>query len=390
MKELLETLDQWRSQEARIGRAVLVRAFGSAPCPEGSAMLATADGRIAGSVSGGCVEGAVAEEIQRALSTGRSRVVRYGISDEQAVDVGLACGGVIDVLVEPEVSPAVEAAARETGRGALPGAIAAGQVVVTPLPADGPGSGPGPHRAGEGEPPARRLVVGQDARLDGSLGGASADAELVRVALDALAARASSTAEVGGRQLFFEAFPAALRLVVVGATQIAVPLVSLARLLGYVTVVVDARAAFATAERFPDADRILVEWPEEAADLIGLAPSDAVVVLSHDDKLDQPAIAAALARDCQYIGAIGSRNRAAARRKRMVAAGTPPEELDRLHSPVGLDLGGRGHVEIALAIMSEIVAMRSGGTGLPLLEKAALARGSGELVVPAAAGTLER
>jgi xanthine dehydrogenase accessory factor len=390
MKELLGTLDLWKAQDVRTGRAVLIRAFGAAPCPEGSVMLATADGRIAGSVSAGCVEGAAAEEIQRALSTGRSRVVRYGISDERAADVGLACGSVIDILVEPEVGPAIEAAARETGRGAGPGAIAAGRVVVTPLPDDAPGPWAGPHRAGEGEPPAPRLVVGQDGRLEGSLGDASADEELVRGALDSLSARVSRTAEIGGRQLFIEVFPAALRVVIVGATQIAIPLVSVARALGYLTVVVDARSAFATVERFPDADRIVVEWPQEAAELIGLGPSDAVVVLSHDDKLDEPAISAALARGCQYVGAIGSRKRVAARRERMLAAGARPEELDALHSPVGLDLGGRGAAEIALAIMSEIVATRLGGTGLPLRDEEARARtGSGDRAV-AAAGIPDR
>jgi xanthine dehydrogenase accessory factor len=390
MKELLGTLDLWKAQDVRIGRAVLIQAFGSGPCLEGSVMLATADGRIAGAVSGGCVEGAVAEEIQRALATGRSRVVRYGISDEQAADVGLACGSVIDILVEPEVGAAIEAAARMTGRGEAPGSIATGRVVITPLPADAPGPWPEPHRAGDGEPPAPRLVVEQDGRLEGSLGDASGDEELVRVALDSLSARVSGTAEIGGRRLFLEVFPAAPRLVIVGATQIAVPLVSLARALGYLTVVVDARSAFATGERFPDADRIVVEWPQEAAELIGLGPSDAVVVLSHDDKLDEPAIAAALARGCQYVGAIGSRKRVAARRERMVAAGTRPEVLDRVRSPVGLDLGGRGAAEIALAIMSEIVVARLGGTGLPLRDKATQARsGSGDRAT-AAAGIPDR
>ena len=167
-----------------------------------------------------------------------------------------------------------------------------------------------------------------------------------------------------------EAFPTQPRLVVIGAAQIAIPLVAIARTLGYETVVVDGRPAFATRERFPDVDRLVVGWPDEVADEIGLGPSDAVVVLSHDAKFDEPAIVTALARGCRYVGAIGARKRLADRRERMVAAGARGEDLDRLRSPIGLDLGGRGPAEIALAIMAEIVAMRYVGTGLPLRDKA--------------------
>src|SRR3990170_2805471 len=153
MRELLDTLDAWRAEGADIGRAVLVRTFGSAPRPEGAVLATTADGRIAGSVSGGCVEGAAAEEIDRARTAGRSRVIRYGISDEQAWDVGLACGGTIDVLLQPSVARGAAAAARETagGRGH-------GRAIVTPLPPDSPGAAFGPHQPGTGAPPQPVLV----------------------------------------------------------------------------------------------------------------------------------------------------------------------------------------------------------------------------------------
>ena len=329
-------------------------------------MLTTADGRIAGSVSGGCVEGAAFDEIKRARATGRSRVVRYGITDEQAWDVGLACGGTIDLLIEPVVSKAAEAAARAAAGAGRTG----GRAVVTPLPADSPGLKAGPHPPGEGEPPAPVLVAWEDGRLDGTLGDPSSDAELVRLSLESLASGTSRTVELSGRWLFIEAFPTQPRLVVIGAAQIAIPLVAIARTLGYETVVVDGRPAFATRERFPDVDRLVVGWPDEVADEIGLGPSDAVVVLSHDAKFDEPAIVTALARGCRYVGAIGARKRLADRRERMVAAGARGEDLDRLRSPIGLDLGGRGPAEIALAIMAEIVAMRYVGTGLPLRDKA--------------------
>jgi xanthine dehydrogenase accessory factor len=365
MKELVETLKSWRADGAEIGRAVVVRTFFSVPRPEGSVMLATADGRIAGSVSGGCVEGAAFEEIQRARATGRSRVVRYGISDEQAWDVGLACGGTIDVLIEPVVSEAAEAAAQAVAEAGATG----GRAVITPLPADSPGPAIGPHPAGEGEPPAPVLVAWEDGRLDGSLGDPSLDAELLRLTLESLAVGTSRTVELAGRSLFIEAFPTRARLIVVGAGQVAIPLVSIAHTLGYETIVIDGRPAFATRERFPDIDRLIVGWPDEVADAIGLGPSDAVAVLSHDAKFDEPAITTAFARGCRYVGAIGSRKRLADRRERLVAAGVRREDLDRLRSPVGLDLGGRAPAEIALSIMAEIVAIRYGGSALAVREQ---------------------
>ncbi|MFL5777369.1 MAG: XdhC family protein, partial [Chloroflexota bacterium] len=201
MKELLETLDAWSADGTETGRAVVVRTFGSAPRPEGAVLLYGADGRIAGSVSGGCVEGAAAEEIERARSTGRARVIRYGISDEQAWDVGLACGGTIDVLVEPTVPARVVSAARDSLRQE-----ALGAAVVTPLPGDSPPPDFGAHEPGQGEPPAGELVVHGDGRLDGTLGDPQLDAALVEAGLDALVRGTSRTVELGGTSLFVEAF----------------------------------------------------------------------------------------------------------------------------------------------------------------------------------------
>ncbi|MEA2538269.1 MAG: xanthine dehydrogenase accessory factor [Chloroflexota bacterium] len=362
MRELLETLAAWRADGVEVGRAVVVRTFGSAPRPEGAVLLAAADGRIAGSVSGGCVEGAAYEEVERARHDGVSRVIRYGISDEQAWDVGLACGGTIDVLVEAAVRPELAAAGGDIERG---------RAVVTPLPADSPGPDFGPHEPGAGEPAAAVLVVGDDGSLDGSLGDPALDAELVRAALAALSSGTSRTIELAGRSLFIEAYPLRLRLVVVGAVQVAIPLVALAHELGFETVVVDGRPAFATAERFPSVDRLVVGWPDEVAEAIGLGPTDAVAVLSHDVKFDEPAIVEALRRGCRYVGAVGSRKTQADRRARLLAAGVTPAELARLHGPIGLDLGGRAPAETALAILAEIVADRHGGSGRPMLELAA-------------------
>ncbi len=363
MRELNETLAAWQAEGQGIGRAIVVRTFGSAPRPEGAVMLVADDGRLAGSVSGGCVEGAAFEEVERARRTGRSRVIRYGISDEQAWDVGLACGGTIDVLMEPQVpGVAVEAAAGREG-------IA----VVTPLPADSPGPAFGPHAPGEGSPSVEPLTVTDDGTLQGSLGDPTLDAQLVAAALVALDAGTSRTVELGGRGIFIEAYPSPSRLVIVGAVQVAMPLVRIARELGYETVVIDGRATFATRERFPDADRVVVGWPDEVADEIGLGPSDAVAVLTHDVKFDEPAIVAALERGCRYVGAVGSRKTQADRHARLMAAGVAPEALARLRGPIGLDLGGRAPAETALAIMAEIVAARYGASGGTMRAKAELA-----------------
>lgn len=355
MIELLDDLEQWEAAGVAAGRAVVVRTFGSAPRPEGAVLLVAEDGRISGSVSGGCVEGAAAEEVGEARRTGRSRVIRYGISDEQAWDVGLACGGTIDVLMEPTVRPELAAAGRQLGRA-----------VVTPLPPDAPGSEFGRVDPGVGAVPAEPLVVAEGGSVEGTTGDVAIDAQLREEAARLLDAGRSRTVELGGRSFFIEVYPRRPRLVIVGAVQVAIPLVSLAHTLGYETVVVDGRAAFATRQRFPDAGQLIIGWPDEVADTIGLGPSDAVAVLTHDVKFDEPAIVAALARGCRYVGAVGSRRTQGDRRARLIEAGVSEEALDRLRGPIGLDLGGRNPAETALAIMAEVVASRYGASGGPM------------------------
>jgi xanthine dehydrogenase accessory factor len=370
MKELLDTLSTWQGEGIDAGRAVVVRTFGSAPRPEGAVLLHAPDGRIAGSVSGGCVEGAAAEQIEHALSTGKARVIRYGISDEQAWDVGLACGGTIDVLIEPGVpSAAVRAATESLGPGGH------GAAVVTPLPADSPPADSGPHEPGDGASPEPKLIVTEDGRLDGTLGDKALDGALVEQAREALRRGQSQTVELGGRSLFVEVFPVRPRLVVIGAVEVARSLVRLAKELGFEVVVIDGRPAFATPERFPDVDRLIVGWPDEIADDIGLGRNDAVAVLTHDVKFDEPAIVEALRRGCRYVGAVGSRKTQAERRRRLLEAGVVADRLSDLRGPIGLDLGGRQPAETALAILAEIVAERYGGSGAPMRDRAAAERG---------------
>ena len=376
MKELLDTLATWQGEGTDAGRAVVVRTFGSAPRPEGAVLLHASDGRIAGSVSGGCVEGAAAEQIEHARETGNARVIRYGISDEQAWDVGLACGGTIDVLIEPAVpSVAVGAATASLGPGGH------GAAVVTPLPLDSPPAESGPHEPGEGAPPEPKLVVGEDGRLDGTLGDRALDTALIEGALAALRRGQSRTMELGGRSLFVEVFPVRPRLIVVGAVEVARSLVRLAKELGFEVVVIDGRAAFATPERFPDVDRLIVGWPDEIADDIGLGRNDAVAVLTHDVKFDEPAIVEALRRGCRYVGAVGSRKTQAERRRRLLEAGVGIDRLSDLRGPIGLDLGGRQPAETALAILAEIVAERYGGSGQPMRDRAAAERGTTRVAI---------
>ncbi len=358
MRELLPTFEAWTAEGQAVSRAVVIRTFGSSPRREGATMLRAADGRITGSVSGGCVEGATAEHMEVAAATGEQRVVRFGISDSEAWDVGLACGGTIDVLVQPEVPVlALEAiAATLVDRSA-------GRAIVSILPDGSPGAGIGASQLGAAARPLDPLVVNADGSLKGSLGEPQADAALVEVATAAISSGTSTVVELAGRQLFVEAFPVRPRLVVVGAVEVAVALVALGRGLGYETVLIDGRPAFATRERFPDVDQLVIGWPDEVADELELGRGDAVAVLSHDPKFDDPAITAALERECRYVGAIGSRKTQRARRERLLAAGLTEAQLARLRGPIGLDLGGREPAETALAIMAEIVAARHGASG---------------------------
>jgi xanthine dehydrogenase accessory factor len=366
VRELLDTLRDWERDGASMARAVVVRTFGSSPRREGATMLYADDGRIAGSVSGGCVEGATAERMAEAQAAGEQRVVRFGISDREAWDVGLACGGTIDVLVQPAIPEAVRAAVEATSQQRD-----AGRVVATALPPGSPGMDIGSSELGPSARPGEPLVIHQDGRLVGTTGDAAADAAMVSAALAALSGGTSAVVELAGQQFLLEAFAVRPRLVVVGAVEVAVALVRIARELDYETVLIDGRPAFATRERFPEVDQLVIGWPDEVADELELGPLDAVAVLSHDPKFDDPALSEALRRGCRYVGAIGSRSTQRARRERLLEGGLSGDQVDRLRGPIGLDLGGREPAEIALAIMAEVVAARHQASGRPMTGLAA-------------------
>jgi len=339
MRDLLPDIDRWRAAGDQVALATVVRTWGSAPRGLGSRMALTGGG-IAGSVSGGCVEGAVVEAGRDVLATGRPRLLHFGVADETAWAVGLSCGGVIEVFVEPLDPPFYEAM-----RGELLAERPAALAEVVKGPDDLLG---------------RKLLLRQDGRVDGSIPGLDGPAR--DAAHAALLEGRSRCVEIAGETpvaILVDAMRPSPTLVIVGGVHIAVALTPLARTLGYRTVVVDPRPAFGNAERFPHADRIVQAWPEEALGEIGLSAATAVAVLTHDPKLDDPALRAALPSSAFYVGALGSKATQEKRRRRLLESGVTEAQLARLHAPIGLELGGRSPAEIALSVMAQIVAERN-------------------------------
>lgn len=307
--------------------ATVVETWGSAPRPAGSQLVVAGDGAMMGSVSGGCVEGAVVAESLDAREDGRPRLLSFGVSDDEAFAVGLACGGTIRVLVEP-VGPA------------LPESLLADLVAARAA-----------RRA------AAYLVNLQDwqRRLATDAVEDAADPLATELA-DRMRADKSGTAG----DWFISVHNPPLRMIIVGAVHIAQPLVAMARLAGYDPVLVDPRAAFGSAARFPG-ERILDDWPDEALARAGLDARTAVVTLTHDPKLDDPAIRAALDSNVFYLGCLGSTRTHAKRVDRLSAAGVAKGDIARIHAPVGLDIGAKSPAEIAVSIMAEVTqALRRG------------------------------
>ncbi|MGS2615453.1 XdhC family protein [Micromonospora sp. LZ34] len=377
MRDVIDELHRrWRAGEA-VALATVVATWRSAPQPPGAAMLVTADGAVTGSVSGGCVEADLYERARGVLHTGTPELTRYGVSDYDAFAVGLTCGGVLEVFVErvdadgfPELDAVV--AARRAGRpAAVVTCVAAdaGEPPGTAIPADPAG------RLG------RRLVLTGD-RVVGSLGGDRLDAAAAADARGLLAAGRSGTLHYGydgqrrgsGVSLFVAAYATPPRMIVFGAIDFAAAVARIGAFLGYRVTVCDARPVFATARRFPDADEVVVDWPHRylRAELdAGRVDGRTVVcVLTHDPRFDVPVLALALRHPLAYVGAMGSRRTHDERRKRLREAGVSPAQLDRLASPIGLDLGGRTPEETAVSVAAQIVAARWGGTGRPLAQLA--------------------
>jgi xanthine dehydrogenase accessory factor len=312
MREVLAELTEWTRAGEEIALATVVETWGSSPRPLGSKMVVTRSGKMAGSVSNGCIEGAVFEEAQKVLKSRKPKVAAFGVADDVAFEVGLACGGHIEVFVEP-LGPVHE------------------QLIAM-------------LQRNEQATLRTNLVTGETEVIEGWTPPGS---------------------ELAHREgdLLVEPFRRPAHLIIVGAIHIAIPLHRLAKLMGYRITVVDARAKFATKERFPEADELIVAWPDEAMEKIVIDNSSYVVILTHDPKFDLPALRSVLAKDAGYIGAIGSRKTNQNRFDALRAEGFTEEQLSRVHGPIGLDLGGRGAEETALGILAEITAVRFGGSG---------------------------
>jgi len=352
MKELFADLDRWQQQGDEIAIATLVRVRGSAPRQPGARMCLTRDGRMAGSVSGGCVENDVVERALLVLDSGEPVVATYGVDDDEGLEVGLSCGGSIDVLIErfdaTEAWRALRRAVEKDERAALAIALAPASLV------------------------GRKLAVLGDGRTVGSIDEAS-DQRLVAEARQLLregGTRALTLPHLGGGgKVFIEAFLPPQRLFIVGATHTAVALARMAKLLGFRVTVIDARRAYATRERFPEADELRPVHPAEVLDEARLDASSYVVILTHDPKFDLPALARALNSEVRYIGAMGSRGTHQRRKAALRRQGFTEDDLARVRAPVGLDIGGRTPAEIAVAILAEMLAVRNRRDGAPLAHK---------------------
>ncbi|WP_329314968.1 MULTISPECIES: XdhC/CoxI family protein [unclassified Streptomyces] len=364
MLDIAEELNRWVEQGRDFAVATVVAVGGSAPRQPGAALAVDSEGTAIGSVSGGCVEGAVYELCQQALEDGETVQERFGYSDDDAFAVGLTCGGIIDILVTPVP---VGSPVRKVFAAAL-AAAARGEAAAVARIAEGPAELRG--RA--------VLVRGEDGHEGGFGGHPELDRTIAEEARAMLDAGRTGVLEIGadGRlcgeplKVLVESSVPPPRMIVFGAIDFASALVRIGKFLGYHVTLCDARPVFATKNRFPEADGIVVEWPHrylEAQSSAGLIDGRTVLcVLTHDAKFDVPLLELALKLPVAYVGAMGSRRTHEDRNERLREVGVSELELARLRSPIGLDLGARSPEETALSIAAEIVANRRGGSGAAL------------------------
>ncbi len=373
MKEILADLDRWRSSATPAAVARVVDLEGSGPRAPGAAMAVSAAGEVVGSVSGGCVEGAVVSESLEVIETGEARIVTFGYSDDEAFAVGLTCGGTIHLYLEP------------LDWGPVHDALKADLVSQSPAALVTVVEGPSPSRG------AKMLVRREGLETVGSLGSAGLNRAVQRDTRGELIAGrsglrsyskqgeyfghagqsdtavADAVAELDEHSddkvsVFVESFAPPPRMLIFGAVDFTSALAKVSKVLGYRVTVCDARPVFATAKRFPMADEVVVSWPDQLLDDVAeqLSPRDAVCVLTHDAKFDVPAITSALSTEVGYIGVMGSRRTHDDRNRRLIEAGVTEQQLARLRSPIGLDIGAATPEETAVSIVSEIIALRSG------------------------------
>ncbi|MCC6223463.1 MAG: XdhC family protein [Thermoleophilia bacterium] len=323
MKDVLDTLERWTGEGLKVATATVVSTERSAPRDPGAVLAVSERGEVAGSVTGGCVEPAVYEEAQAVLAGGPPRLLRYGIADDDAFEVGLPCGGTVHIFVDL-LDPALLAPIAEAIRSERPVALA---VRVT-----GPAIG------------EKQLVPG-------------GDGELAEPARALLARGETGVVTVGEDEVFVSTFAPRPRLYVFGAIDFASSVATIGRFLGYRVTVCDARAKFVTPERFPDADELVVEWPDRLLERSPIDERTAICCLTHDNKFDVPILKAAVRSPAGYIGAMGSRRTTERRAERLREEGVTEEELARIHAPIGLPIGSRSPEEVAVAIAAQIISV---------------------------------
>ncbi len=357
MRDILGPITKWWDANETFGLATVVRTFSSAPREPGASLAVSAQGEVVGSVSGGCVEGAVYELATQVMTTGEPVLQRYGVSDDDAFAVGLTCGGIIDIFVEP-------ASQERFGELAeIAQAVRSGVPVAVATVIEGPG-----------EIGARRIIW-QGERATGTLGaGDRLDQAVDDDARGMLAQGVTAVRRYGPQgerrlddlAVFVQSFAPPPRMLVFGAIDFAAAVAKVGKFLGYRVTVCDARPVFATSSRFPDADEVIIDWPHRYLAGISTDARTVICVLTHDPKFDVPLLEVALRRPAAFIGAMGSRRTHEDRLARLREAGLGEDELARLRSPIGLDLGARTPEETAVAIAAELIQLRWGGSGQPL------------------------
>ncbi|NNE48432.1 MAG: XdhC family protein [Rhodothermales bacterium] len=343
MRDIASTLREWVAAERQFAIARVMSTWGSAPRRVGSAMAISSDLRVVGSVSGGCIEGEVIEAVPGVLASGHQRVLEFGIADETAWSVGLSCGGRVRVLLEPFAHSSNDPEAVQTD-DAVVSALCDSRPVVWLTTVQ---SGPSHH-----------LLIdpaGQHTGEPKYFPQAAIDR-----AVTSYHSRSSGPVEIGDRHIFIHVLPPRSTLLIVGATDIAIHLVRLASALDFETVVIDPREVFASVERFnPAPDQLIARWPQQALPNAHLDDETYAVLLTHDPKIDDPALHHFLNSEIPYIGALGSKRTHAKRLERLGAAGFTTGQTDRIHGPVGLDIGAASPAEIALSVIAQIVHARN-------------------------------
>ena len=339
MRDIILELDIWISEGQDVVLATVVSTWGSAPRAVGAKMALTASGKMCGSVSGGCVEGAVVEAAKQVFNSGQSNLLEFGVTDDTAWDVGLACGGTISVFVQllnKDIFRAIRASDNE--RLAILTVIGGSKKLL-----------------------GRQMVVSDTGDQTGSI-NSNLDHDALSVARYSLEQGPSKIAKLQDSiELFVEVVSAPLTLILIGGVHIAIPLSEMAKMIGYRTIVIDPRRSFGSKDRFPYVDLLLHSWPDSALSELDLNSSTAVAVLTHDPKIDDLALVKALPSQAFYVGALGSQTTNALRLKRLREAGLKQQDIDRLFAPIGLDIGGRSPQEIALAIMAEMTSIQYRG-----------------------------